>query len=99
MVKEEIKFNDGTRIFYEEERGRMQRFIEYSYTPQELEKINPSLVSDIEFQGDTQKIINNSKLIFYSLKGVQELEEKVNNQQKEIDELRKMVEELKKGEK
>lgn len=39
MVKEEIKFNDGTRIFYEEERGRMQRFIEYSYTPQELEKI------------------------------------------------------------
>lgn len=66
---------------------------------QELEKINPNLVSEITFQDDTQKIINNSKLIFYSLKGVQELQEKVNEQQKEIDELRKMIEELKKGEK
>ena len=66
---------------------------------QELEKINPSLVSEITIQDDTQKIINNSKLIFYSLKGVQELQEKVNKQQEEIDELRKMIEELKKGEK
>ena len=28
MVKEEIKFKDGTRIFYEEENGRVHRFIE-----------------------------------------------------------------------
>ena len=33
MVQEEITFNDGTRIFYEEENGSMQRFIEYGYSP------------------------------------------------------------------
>ena len=39
MVEKEIKFSDGTRIFYEEVRGRKQRFIEYSLSPHELEKI------------------------------------------------------------
>ena len=47
MVQQEIKFSDGTRIFYEEENGKVQRFIEYSYTPEEKEKIekNPQLKS------------------------------------------------------
>lgn len=50
MVKEEIKFKDGTRIFYEEENGRVHRFIEYSYTPQERILISkePQLKSIID---------------------------------------------------
>ena len=39
MVEIELTFNDGTRIFYEEVQGRKQRFIEYSLSPHELEKI------------------------------------------------------------
>ena len=39
MVEKELTFKDGTRIFYEEVRGRKQRFIEYSLSPHELEKI------------------------------------------------------------
>ena len=47
MVEKELTFNDGTRIFYEIVNGRVQRFIEYSYSPFELEKIreNPILKS------------------------------------------------------
>ena len=48
MVKQDVKFSDGTRIFYEEENGILHRFIEYAYSPQEkqlLQKIkdNPFL--------------------------------------------------------
>jgi len=45
MVQKEITFNDGTRIFYEESNGRVQRFIEYALSPIEKEKIkeHPSL--------------------------------------------------------
>lgn len=39
MVEQEIKFNDGTRIFYEVVNGKVQRFIEYSYSPREMELI------------------------------------------------------------
>ena len=35
MVQKEIKFSDGTRIFYEEVNGITKRFIEYAYSPQE----------------------------------------------------------------
>lgn len=45
MVEVNITFNDRTRIFYEEEGGKIQRFIEYSYTPQELEMIKDNPVS------------------------------------------------------
>ena len=50
MVKKEFKFNDGTRIFYEEENGSMQRFIEYSYSPKEMEQIknNPQIKSVLD---------------------------------------------------
>lgn len=50
MVKKEIEFNDGTRIFYEEENGSMQRFIEYSYTPFEKDQIEkyPQLKSHFD---------------------------------------------------
>ena len=39
MVQKEVNFKDGTRIFYEMENGILQRFIEYPYTPQELEDL------------------------------------------------------------
>lgn len=47
MVEQEIKFNDGTRIFYEVVNGMVQRFIEYSYSPKEMEQIknNPQIKS------------------------------------------------------
>ena len=47
MVQKEITFNDGTRIFYEETNGRVHRYIEYGYSPQEKEiiKKNPLLKS------------------------------------------------------
>lgn len=50
MVKKEIEFNDGTRIFYEEENGSMQRFIEYGYTPFEKDQIEkyPQLKSHFD---------------------------------------------------
>lgn len=66
---------------------------------QELEKINPNFVSDFKYGDEEQKIINNPKLIFYALKGVQELSRKVDKQQEEIDELKKIIEEMRKGEK
>lgn len=58
---------------------------------QELEKINPNFVSDFKYGDKEQKIINNPKLIFYALKGVQELNKIVEEQQKEIEELKKMM--------
>ena len=39
MIRKDLLFSDGTRIFYEEKNGRVQRYIEYSFTPQEKEKI------------------------------------------------------------
>lgn len=39
MVKKEINFSDGTRIFYEEENGTLHRFIEYAYSPQEKQQL------------------------------------------------------------
>ena len=39
MVQISLNFSDGTRIFYEETNGGLQRFIKYSYTPKELEQI------------------------------------------------------------
>lgn len=35
MVQKELTFPDGTRIFYEEANGIMQRFIEYATSPRE----------------------------------------------------------------
>jgi hypothetical protein len=50
MIQKEIEFKDGTRIFYEEANGRVQRVIEYALSPQEKEKIknNPILKKIIE---------------------------------------------------
>jgi hypothetical protein len=39
MVQKNFKFKDGTRIFYEETNGKVQRFIEYTLSPLEKEKI------------------------------------------------------------
>lgn len=44
MVEKELTFKDGTCIFYEDVRGRKQRFIEYSLSPQEIEKIKEKTI-------------------------------------------------------
>jgi len=50
MVQKEITFSDGTRIFYEETDGKVQRFIEYALTPREKEiiKKRPSSKTIVE---------------------------------------------------
>ena len=47
MIQQEITFNDGTRIFYEEDNGIVQRYIEYAYSPKEIDQIknNPQIKS------------------------------------------------------
>ena len=51
MVQKEIKFKDGTRIFYEETNGRMQRYIEYALSPKEKEEI----ISKFLFEPNARK--------------------------------------------
>ena len=50
MIQKEFNFSDGTRIFYEETNGKIQRFIEYSYSPYEKEMIrnNPKMKNFID---------------------------------------------------
>jgi hypothetical protein len=52
MVKQEVKFSDGTRIFYEDDNGVTQRYIEYGYSPQDIQQLNdkPFLKETIEKQ-------------------------------------------------
>lgn len=63
MVQKEIKFSDGTRIFYEDVKGNPQRFIQYSYTPEEREKIekNPIIKDAI----DSKKKKHNAGKYYY----------------------------------
>ena len=42
MVDKEYTFSDGTRIFNEKKNGRFQRFIEYSYTQEQIEMMKKS---------------------------------------------------------
>ena len=63
MVQKEINFSDGTRIFYEDVNGNPQRFIQYSYTPEEREKIekNPIIKDAI----DSKKKRHNAGKYYY----------------------------------
>ena len=55
MVQKEITFNDGTRIFYEELNGRVQRFIEYALSPMEKEKIKEEPLLKFHFDSVNRK--------------------------------------------
>lgn len=55
MVQNEITFNDGTRIFYEETNGRMQRFIEYALSPIEKEKIKEKPLLKFQYESLNRK--------------------------------------------
>lgn len=55
MVEKELTFKDGTRIFYEEVRGRKQRFIEYAFTKDELEKMRQSPILRDFFEKQNRK--------------------------------------------
>ena len=50
MVDKEYTFSDGTRIFNEKKNGRFQRFIEYSYTQEQIEMMG--LNNPIEWFND-----------------------------------------------
>ena len=55
MVQKEITFKDGTRIFYEETNGRVQRFIEYALSPMEKEQIRKENISESLFESHVKK--------------------------------------------
>lgn len=55
MVQKEITFRDGTRIFYEETNGRVQRFIEYALSPREMEQIRQEIILESLFEPNVRK--------------------------------------------
>lgn len=64
-------------------------------TANQLETIIPNAVFDVEQQdGDTIKQVNTPVVVPYTIKAIQELSTKVEGQQKEIDELKKLVNKL-----
>ena len=81
MVQKEITFKDGTRIFYEETNGRVQRFIEYALSPMEKEKIKkrPSLKPLCESQVRKYKADK-----YYYLNELQRIVRKMNDKQKKM---------------
>ncbi len=62
MIRKEYTFSDGTRIFYEEIDGVVQRFIEYSFTQEDKDKIKkfPQSRSSISFNAK-----NNANMNYY----------------------------------
>ena len=79
MVRKEITFKDGTRIFYEEINGRVQRFIEYALSPMEKEKIRKEIISELLFETNVNKY-NAGK--YYYLSILQNTVLKLNESQK-----------------
>ena len=65
MYKKEIKFSDGTRIFYEEENGFTHRFIEYAYSPQEIQKMKEKPFLKEQFDKQVRKF--NANKYYYLL--------------------------------
>lgn len=55
MIQKEITFKDGTRIFYEETNGRVQRYIEYALSPMEKEKIRKEIILESLFESNVKK--------------------------------------------
>lgn len=55
MVEKKLTFTDGTRIFYEEEMGKMQRFIEFPFSPQENKIIKEKPISKSFFEKSVRK--------------------------------------------
>ena len=60
MVQKQYKFSDGTRIYYEVINGIVHRFIEYSCTPADKERIKiiPQLESAIHFNAKNKANMN-----------------------------------------
>lgn len=66
MIQKELKFKDGTRIFYEETNGRVQRFIEYALSPMEKEQIGKEIILKSIFEPITRKY-NAGKYYYLSI--------------------------------
>lgn len=80
MVKKEIKFSDGTRIFYEEENGSMQRFIEYGYSPFQKGQIEkyPQLKSRFD-----EMVMKRNCGKFNYLQEIEDIARKLNDSQRQ----------------
>ena len=79
MIQKEIKFKDGTRIFYEETNGRVQRFIEYALSPMEREEIRKEIILESLFEPNARKY-NAGK--YYYLSVLQNTVRKLDKSQK-----------------
>lgn len=66
MIQKEITFKDGTRIFYEETNGRVQRYIEYALSPMEKEKIRKEIILESLFESNV-KMYNAGKYYYLSV--------------------------------
>lgn len=92
MVKQDVIFSDGTRIFYEEVNGILHRFIEYAYSPQEKQllqeiKDNPYLKEQID------KLVRKHKATkYYCLLKLDDIHRRLDEEQNEklCDELEEL---------
>ena len=66
MIQKELNFKDGTRIFYEETNGRVQRFIEYALSPMEKEQIRKEIILESVFEPIARKY-NAGKYYYLSI--------------------------------
>jgi Chaperone of endosialidase len=98
------QFNDGLNVvnklnpvkfFYNKDAPFKTERLQVGIIAQELEKIAPYMVEKSE-QGSYNDLrsVNNQAFIFLLINAVKEQEQKIEKQQKEIDELRKMVKAL-----
>ena len=70
MVQQEIKFSDGTRIFYEEENGILHRYIEYAYTQKEKELIKNKPLAKSAIESKERKYKANKYYYLSKLYGI-----------------------------
>lgn len=73
MVKQDVNFSDGTRIFYEEKNGYTRRLIEYAYSPQEkelLQKIKDEPLLKEAFDKRVRKHIANRNYYLLTLNDI-----------------------------
>ena len=66
MIQKELNFKDGTRIFYEETNGIVQRFIEYALSPMEKEQIRKEIILESVFEPIARKY-NAGKYYYLSI--------------------------------
>lgn len=79
MVQKEFIFPDGTRIIYEDKSGKIQRFIKYPYTHQELEKIKENPILKYIYD---KKVRTYNAGKYYYLENLYDISHKLDDNQK-----------------